>query len=69
MNAAETPTRDIVKKERSLARIFFWPLLIGVVSTVGLIGALLEDGLWDALFCALLAVPVLVGATFGWRRS
>lgn len=69
MTAIETPTQGSVKKERSLARIFFWPLLIGTVSMIGLIGALLEDGLWDALFCALLAIPVLTGAAFAWRRN
>jgi hypothetical protein len=68
MNALETPARAAMKKEKKLAAIFLWPLVIGVVSTVGLIGALLEDGWWDALYCALLAVPVAVGAMFGWRR-
>lgn len=69
MSAIETPAKNPIKKERSLTRIFFWPLLIGVLSAIGLIGALLEDGLWDALFCALLAVPVFVSALFGWRRN
>jgi hypothetical protein len=69
MNAVETPAQGAAKKEKSLARIFFWPLLIGIVSCIGLIGALLEDGLWDTLFCALLAIPVLVGTAFAWRRS
>lgn len=69
MNAIETPAQGSVKKERSLARIFFWPLLIGIVSIIGLIGALLEDGLWDVLFCTLLAIPVFTGAAFAWRRN
>lgn len=74
MNAVEIPVPDSTKKElstkreQSLGRIFFWPLLIGIVSTIGLVGALLEDGLWDVLFCALLAVPIAVGAVFSWRR-
>jgi predicted membrane protein len=69
MNAVDAPVQNSLKKERSLARIFFWPLMIGIVSGIGLIGALLEDGWWDALFCGLLAIPVLVGAAFGWRRN
>jgi hypothetical protein len=31
-----------------------------VLSLTGLIGALLEDGLWDAVFSALLASSVVV---------
>jgi predicted membrane protein len=69
MNAIDAPIQNPLKKERSLARIFFWPLAIGIVSGIGLIGALLEDGWWDALFCGLLAVPVLVGTALGWRRN
>lgn len=69
MNSIQTPVHKLARKERSLIRIFFWPLLIGMVSLAGLIGALLEDGWWDAVFCALLAIPVLVGAAFGWRRA
>jgi hypothetical protein len=69
MTAIETPVQGSARKERSLARIFFWPLLIGIVSAIGLIGALLEDGSWDVLFCALLAIPVLIGAIFTWRRN
>lgn len=68
MNAIDPAARAPVSKEKSIARIFFWPLIIAAVSAAGLIGALLEDGLWDVLFCALLAVPVVVGTAFTWRR-
>lgn len=34
---------------------FRWPLLIAVLTLTGLIGALLEDGVWDWLGAALIA--------------
>lgn len=50
--------------------IFAAPLAIGVLSLVGLVGALTGDGLRDALSWATLGVPV---AAVGWamrtRRS
>lgn len=67
MNAIDNTVRKV--REKTLAQIFFWPLLIGVAAGTGLVGALLEDGWWDALFCALLAVPIAVGALFSWRRD
>ena len=36
---------------------------VGLVSLIGLVGALLQDGVWDWAFAALLASPIL--AT-GW---
>lgn len=44
---------------------FRWPLLIGALTLVGLVGALLEDGVWDGLGAALIAVSV--GAVV-WAR-
>lgn len=69
MNAADDTARKAPTRDRTLLQIFFWPLLIGGASALGLIGALLEDGLWDALFCALLAIPAAVGALFALRRA
>jgi hypothetical protein len=57
-----------MSKAKSTLQIFRWPLLIAVVSTVGLIGALLKDGDWDLLACALLAIPVLAGIAPLWQR-
>lgn len=68
MNAIDDTIRNTPARGKNLAQIFFWPLLVGAAAGIGLIGALLEDGLWDALYCALLAVPVAVGAFFSWRR-
>ncbi len=41
---------------QSLWSIFRWPLLLGVLSLTGLVGALLWDGAWDWLGPALIAV-------------
>ncbi len=48
--------------------IYRVPLLIGIVTGVGLISALLGDGLWDVLSWLTLAVPVALAAMH-WRRS
>ncbi|WGM47182.1 hypothetical protein KOAAANKH_02057 [Brevundimonas sp. NIBR10] len=50
---------------QSLWSIFRWPLLLGVLSLTGLIGALLWDGLWDWLGTALIAVSA---GTVMWVR-
>ncbi|MBN9340920.1 MAG: hypothetical protein ABT02_12675 [Comamonadaceae bacterium SCN 68-20] len=44
---------------RSLWLIFRWPLLIAMVSIVGLVSALVGDGMWDALSWATLGIPAV----------
>lgn len=58
-----------VVPERSRARRSFWqvfgtPTILAVVSTVGLIAALIGDGLYDAVSWITLAIPVVVIARF-----
>lgn len=45
--------------------IFGVPLILGVLSLIGLMGALLTDGPWDWLAAGLLAVSV---AVIAWAR-
>ena len=45
---------------QSLTQIFSVPAVIAIVSAVGLLAALLGDGLWDAVSWLALAVPVAV---------
>ncbi|MEG6509500.1 hypothetical protein V6C03_11015 [Methyloligella sp. 2.7D] len=45
------------------------PLLIAVVSAIGLTSALLGDDIWDVLSWATLAVPVAVIAWMVWRPA
>lgn len=53
---------------RSLTQIFAAPLVIAIVSTVGLISALVGDGWWDAVSWMALGLPVLLYLLFIWRR-
>lgn len=53
-----------------LWRIFRWPLLMAVVSAVGLVAALLGDGVYDLISWTTLGamVVVMAAAWWGWRR-
>ena len=53
-----------VKKLRGIWHTFAVPAVMGLLSTVGLVAALLGDDIWDWLSWATLAVPVLVVAYF-----
>ena len=53
--------------QRSLMRIFRWPLLLAVATLIGLLSALIGDGLWDGISWTLLVLPVLSGFYLGWR--
>ena len=50
---------------QTLWTIFRWPLILGVLSLIGLVGALLTDGAWDWIFAALVATCV---AAIVWAR-
>ncbi|QCO05660.1 hypothetical protein [Azospirillum argentinense] len=47
--------------------IFGIPMVIGLVTTVGLIAALLDDGVVDAVSWVALSVPVLT-TVWSWRK-
>ncbi|MBS0530893.1 MAG: hypothetical protein JSS22_16100 [Proteobacteria bacterium] len=55
-------------RRQSARDIFRWPVVIGVLSTVGLLSALLGDGIWDGLSWLALAIPVLLYGVFARRR-
>ena len=52
----------------SLRQVFAPPLAIAVLSTVGLVSALVGDDIWDALSWLTLAIPVAVILYCWWRR-
>ena len=56
------------KPQNSLWRIFRWPLLIAIVTLVGLLSALIGDGVYDALSWLLLGALIVV-MTVLWRRA
>ena len=56
------------RKDLGLWAIFGTPILVFALSLTGLIGALLEEGMWDGVFSALLASTVVVTAWALIRR-
>jgi len=58
-----------VNGQRSLAHIFRWPMVLAVATLIGLLSALIGDGLWDGISWALLVLPVVTGFYLGWRRT
>jgi hypothetical protein len=55
-------------RARSLRTVFAVPLVMGVLSLIGLMSALAGDGLADRLSWAALAMPVLAVAWAMRRR-
>ncbi|BBH47002.1 hypothetical protein [Pseudomonas sp. KU43P] len=55
---------------RGLWRIFRWPLLIGLLAALGLLSALLGDGVYDVVSWLALGLPLMiVGGVWLWRRK
>lgn len=50
-------------------RLWGAPILLGVLTAIGLVSALVGDGAWDYLSAATLGVPVAVAAWYGVRRK
>lgn len=48
------------RKDLGFLAIFRAPIVLFILSLIGLVGALLEDGLWDWLGAALVGTPLLV---------
>jgi len=53
----------------SFRQIFAAPLVVALISSLGLVSALVGDGWWDAVSWAALAVPVLLYGIFIWWRK
>ena len=53
----------------SFVRLWGAPILFGILTTIGLISALLGDGVWDAVSAVALGVPVAACAWYGLRRK
>ncbi|MCQ4318066.1 hypothetical protein EA797_20355 [Stutzerimonas zhaodongensis] len=51
-----------------MMRIWLWPVLIGVVSTFGLVAGLVSEGAGDWLSWLALAAPIAIGL-HGLSRS
>ncbi|WP_313706438.1 hypothetical protein [Massilia sp.] len=44
------------------------PILLGVLTVIGLVSALFGDGIWDTVSALALGAPVAVGGWFSLRR-
>ena len=58
-----------VRNRRTLGQIFAGPIMVGALSIVGLLAALIGDGWWDAVSWLSLALPVLLYLFFVVRRK
>lgn len=54
---------------RTLTQIFAIPLLIAVISSAGLVSALVGDGWWDAVSWMALGIAPLLYLILIWRRK
>jgi hypothetical protein len=50
-------------------RLWGMPILLGILTTIGLVAALLGDGLLDYVSAVALAIPTGLGAWHGLRRQ
>ena len=53
---------------RSTMQIWGAPLLLAVLTIIGLSSALLGDGVWDLVSAVALGAPVAAGAWYSLRR-
>ncbi|RST54655.1 hypothetical protein [Variovorax sp. DXTD-1] len=59
-----------MKPRHAFRRMWGWPIVLGVLTSIGLISALFSDGgLGDMLAWFALGIPVAVCAWYGWRRT
>jgi hypothetical protein len=58
-----------VKNHRTLRQIFAAPIAVGVLSTIGLVAALVGDGVWDVVSWLSLAVPCVLYFFYARRRG
>lgn len=58
----------MVNARRSLTQIFLFPAIIAAIVALGLVSALLGDGIWDATSWIALVVPLAVTAFFVLKR-
>lgn len=53
---------------RTHTQIWAMPVLLAVLTVIGLVPALLGDGIWDLVSAVSLGTPVAVGAWHALRR-
>jgi hypothetical protein len=53
--------------KRPFLALWGMPVLLGLLTTIGLLSALLGDGIWDMVSAVALGIPVLIGLRYGLR--
>jgi hypothetical protein len=48
-------------------KLWAMPILLGLLTVIGLVSALLGDGIWDIVSAFALGMPVLAGLRYGLR--
>lgn len=56
-------------RRQTNGQIFAIPALLGVLSIIGLVSALVGDGVWDGVSWVTLAIPILLCGYFFLRRG
>jgi di/tricarboxylate transporter len=56
-------------QSKQLKQIFKWPALIGALTAVGLIEALLDEGLLERISLVALSIPIAVIIYFYYYRN
>lgn len=54
---------------RNRTRIWAMPILLAVLTVIGLVAALLGDGVWDLVSAVTLGAPVAAALWYGLRRT
>lgn len=56
-------------QNKNLKQIFIWPVILGVLSAIGLVVALLEEGSLENISLIGLVAPILVIVYFYWVKK
>ena len=56
-----------MKRGSPMLALWGWPIVLALISAVGLVGALVGDGEWGALSWVGLGVPTAACVWFGLR--
>ncbi len=50
-------------------KLWGMPILLGLLSGIGLLSALLDDGLWDWVSWLSLGIPAVLMGWYWWRPA
>jgi hypothetical protein len=56
-------------RRQTNGQIFAAPIVLGVLSVIGLVSALVGDGFWDGVSWVTLAIPILLCGYFFLKRG